>query len=265
MQAVDAQPWDPSVKALTQFPSVLDNMAKNLSWTSAMGEAYHTQAADVMSAVQVLRAKAQAAGNLKSGSQIKVVQESAQVIVIQPANPQVVYVPVYKVPVKRITQGPGHMPPRSKAPMPMGVGEARRCRKTATLRTANIKRRLKEPPARYKPRTAVRLLERRVSTTTLPWVRPQTATSMRQRTVTPTKTPAVAGRTRMELPILQLPKAMEGRKRAADHQPSVEAAAEAGNPGRRVLVVRRAGAAVGSQVNPTLQPANESKCDDWYG
>ncbi len=70
MQAVDAQSWDPSVKALTQFPSVLDNLAKNLSWTSALGEAYHTQAADVMSAVQVLRAKAQAAGNLKSGSQI---------------------------------------------------------------------------------------------------------------------------------------------------------------------------------------------------
>jgi Protein of unknown function (DUF3300) len=95
MQAVDAQPWDPSVKALTQFPSVLDNLAKNLSWTSAMGEAYHTQAADVMSAVQVLRAKAKAAGNLKSGSQITIVQESPQVIVIQPANPQVVYVPVY--------------------------------------------------------------------------------------------------------------------------------------------------------------------------
>jgi hypothetical protein len=95
MQAVDGQPWDPSVKALTQFPSVLDNLAKNLSWTSAMGEAYHTQAADVMSAVQVLRAKAKAAGNLKSGSQITIVQESPQVIVIQPANPQVVYVPVY--------------------------------------------------------------------------------------------------------------------------------------------------------------------------
>jgi len=95
MQAVDKQAWDPSVKALTQFPSVLDNLAKNLSWTSAMGEAYHTQAADVMSAVQVLRAKAKAAGNLKSGSQIKIVQESPQVIVIQPTNPQVVYVPVY--------------------------------------------------------------------------------------------------------------------------------------------------------------------------
>jgi hypothetical protein len=95
MAAVDAQTWDPSVKALTEFPSVLDNLAKNLSWTSALGEAYHTQPAEVMSAVQVLRAKAQAAGNLKSGTQIKVVQESPQVIVIQSANPQVVYVPTY--------------------------------------------------------------------------------------------------------------------------------------------------------------------------
>jgi len=95
MQAVDAQPWDPSVKALTQFPSVLSNLANNLSWTSALGEAYHTQPADVMSAVQVLRAKAYAAGNLKSGSQITVVQPSPEVIVIQPTNPQVVYVPTY--------------------------------------------------------------------------------------------------------------------------------------------------------------------------
>ncbi|MGB0122579.1 MAG: DUF3300 domain-containing protein [Silvibacterium sp.] len=95
MQAVDAQQWDPSVKAITQFPSVLDNLAKNLSWTSALGEAYTTQGPDIMSAVQVLRAKAQAAGNLKSGSQITVVQQSPQVIVIQSANPQVVYVPMY--------------------------------------------------------------------------------------------------------------------------------------------------------------------------
>jgi hypothetical protein len=95
MQAVDKQAWDPSVKALTQFPSVLENMAKNLSWTSALGETYHTQPADVMMAVQTLRAKAKAAGNLKSGSQITVVQQSPQVIVIQPTNPQVVYVPTY--------------------------------------------------------------------------------------------------------------------------------------------------------------------------
>jgi Protein of unknown function (DUF3300) len=95
MKAVDSQQWDPSVKALTQFPSVLDNLAQNLSWTSSLGEAYHTQPADVMTAVQVLRAKAKAAGNLKSGSQITVVQQSPQVIVIQPTNPQVVYVPQY--------------------------------------------------------------------------------------------------------------------------------------------------------------------------
>jgi Protein of unknown function (DUF3300) len=94
-QAVDKQTWDPSVKALTQFPSVLNNMAQNLSWTSQLGEAYHNQQADVMTAIQALRAKAKADGNLKSGSQITVVQQSPQVIVIQPTNPQVVYVPEY--------------------------------------------------------------------------------------------------------------------------------------------------------------------------
>ncbi len=95
MAAVDAQPWDPAIKALTQFPSVLSNMASNLTWTSSLGEAYHTQSADVMTAIQVLRAKAYAAGNLKSGAQLTVVQQSPQVIVIQPVNPQVVYVPMY--------------------------------------------------------------------------------------------------------------------------------------------------------------------------
>ena len=93
--AVNAQPWDPSVKALTQFPSVLSNLAQNLSWTSSLGEAYHNQPTDVMVAVQAMRAKAQAAGTLKSTPQINVVQQSPQTIVIQPANPQVVYVPQY--------------------------------------------------------------------------------------------------------------------------------------------------------------------------
>jgi hypothetical protein len=95
MQAVDKQSWDPSVKALTEFPSVLDNMAKNLSWTSSLGEAYHNQQADVMTAIQTLRAQAKAKGSLKSTPQVTVVQQSPQVIVIQPANPQVVYVPQY--------------------------------------------------------------------------------------------------------------------------------------------------------------------------
>jgi Protein of unknown function (DUF3300) len=93
--AVDKQTWDPSVKALTEFPSVLNNMAQNLSWTSQLGEAYHNQQADVMTAIQTLRAKAKAAGNLKSGAQITVVQQSPQTIVIQPTNPQIVYVPQY--------------------------------------------------------------------------------------------------------------------------------------------------------------------------
>jgi hypothetical protein len=95
MQAVDKESWDPAVKALTQFPSVLENLANNLSWTSSLGEAYHNQSADVMTAIQTLRAQAQAKGNLKSSSQITVVQQTPQTIVIQSANPQVVYVPQY--------------------------------------------------------------------------------------------------------------------------------------------------------------------------
>jgi Protein of unknown function (DUF3300) len=95
MQQVDKQSWDPSVKALTEFPSVLGDLAKNLTWTSSLGEAYHNQQAEVMTAIQTLRSQAKAAGNLKSSSQITVVQQSPQVIVIQPTNPQIVYVPQY--------------------------------------------------------------------------------------------------------------------------------------------------------------------------
>lgn len=95
---VNGQSWDPSVKALTQFPSVLNNMATNLSWTSALGDAFYNQQADVMASVQRLRAQAKAAGNLKTTPQQTVTTENQggqQVIVIQPANPQVVYVPTY--------------------------------------------------------------------------------------------------------------------------------------------------------------------------
>ena len=95
MKAVDGQPWDPSVKALTQFPTVLDQMAKNLAWTSALGDAAFNQQKDVMAAIQKLRKQAKDAGNLKTSPEIKVVQESPQTIVIQQANPQVVYVPTY--------------------------------------------------------------------------------------------------------------------------------------------------------------------------
>jgi hypothetical protein len=93
-QSVDQQPWDPSVKALTAFPSVLGNMDKNLSWTSSLGDAYYNQEQDVMDAVQVMRQKAEQAGNLKSTPQQTVTTQGSTVI-IQPASPDLVYVPAY--------------------------------------------------------------------------------------------------------------------------------------------------------------------------
>src|SRR5580658_5745070 len=92
--AVDSQPWDPSVKAITAFPSVLGNMDKNLSWTSSLGDAYYNQQPDVMTAVQVMRRKAQAAGNLKDTPQQAVTEKDSD-IEIQPVDPDVVYVPAY--------------------------------------------------------------------------------------------------------------------------------------------------------------------------
>src|SRR6202522_2119732 len=93
--AVDQQAWDPSVKALSAFPSVLGNMDKNLSWTSSLGDAYYNQQPDVMNAVQVMRQRAQAAGNLKSTPQQSVVSTQDSTILIDPASPDVVYVPAY--------------------------------------------------------------------------------------------------------------------------------------------------------------------------
>jgi Protein of unknown function (DUF3300) len=91
---VDKQDWDPSVKALTQFPSVLENMDKNLSWTSSLGEAYVNQPDDVTNAVQTLRSEAEKTGHLKTTEQEKVTTQGST-IVIEPANPEVVYVPAY--------------------------------------------------------------------------------------------------------------------------------------------------------------------------
>ena len=92
--AVNQQDWDPSVKALTQFPSVLANMDKDLSWTSELGDANVNQPQDVMDAIQFMRQQAQQAGNLKSTPQ-ETVANQGSTVVIQPANPQVIYVPEY--------------------------------------------------------------------------------------------------------------------------------------------------------------------------
>ena len=93
-QSTDEQSWDPSVKALAQFPSVLAMMDKNLSWTSALGEAYVHEPQGVMGAVQVMRSRAQQAGNLKSNEQENVTTQG-KTISIEPVNPDVVYVPAY--------------------------------------------------------------------------------------------------------------------------------------------------------------------------
>jgi Protein of unknown function (DUF3300) len=97
--ALKNQTWDESVKSLTAFPEVLDRMNKDLPWTQKLGDAFLAQQAQVMDTIQSLRGKAQTAGNLKSNEQQKVEtqKEGGQTyIVIEPANPQVVYVPTYQ-------------------------------------------------------------------------------------------------------------------------------------------------------------------------
>jgi len=122
--AANQQPWDVSVKGLTQFPGVLDQMAHNIPWTSALGDAYVNDPTDVMNAIQVMRQRAAASGNLKSNKQQHIaraprvqaapppgyapspnepayytgpemVPPPPETIVIEPADSDVVYVPAY--------------------------------------------------------------------------------------------------------------------------------------------------------------------------
>ncbi len=93
-QALVGQPWDPSVKSLVPFPQVMATLNSKLDWTQQLGYAFATQPSDVMDSVQRLRQQAQAAGYLKTTEQQTVTVEN-RTIVIEPANPQVVYVPVY--------------------------------------------------------------------------------------------------------------------------------------------------------------------------
>src|SRR4029077_5813267 len=97
--AVARQPWDPSVQALVAFPDVVQRMAGNIQWTTDLGNAFLAQQSDVMDAVQRMRSKAQGTGNLTTNAQQKVETETGeggeQAIVIEQANPDVVYVPSY--------------------------------------------------------------------------------------------------------------------------------------------------------------------------
>ena len=97
-EAVQKQPWDPSVQAMAALPDVVKRLTDDIQWTTDLGNAVLAQQSDVMDAVQRMRGKAQEKGNLKSTEQQKVetkVVESKQVIVIEQASPEVVYVPSY--------------------------------------------------------------------------------------------------------------------------------------------------------------------------
>jgi hypothetical protein len=93
-KALEAQSWDPSVKSLVNFPQVLTMMNEKLDWTQKLGDAFLAGEKPVMDTIQSLRAKAQAAGNLKTTQEQKVIVQD-KIIVIEPASPQVVYVPAY--------------------------------------------------------------------------------------------------------------------------------------------------------------------------
>jgi len=94
VKAVEQQAWDPSVKSLVAFPQVISMMDEKLDWMERLGDAFLSQQQQVMDTVQQLRQKAQAAGNLQSNDNIRV-EPQGQTIIIEQANPQVVYVPYY--------------------------------------------------------------------------------------------------------------------------------------------------------------------------
>jgi Protein of unknown function (DUF3300) len=120
--AVQKQDWDPSIQSMAVFPDLVKRLSDDIKWTTDLGNAFLAQQSDVMDAVQRMRTKAMDAGKLKSNEQMKVetqVVETKTVVVIQPANPQIVYVPtynpvvVYGPPVYMYPYPPIYYPPPS--------------------------------------------------------------------------------------------------------------------------------------------------------
>src|ERR1041384_790748 len=98
VEAVKKQPWDPSIQAMAALPDVVKRLSDDIQWTTDLGNAFLAQQKDVMDAIQRMRNKAQDTGALASNQQQKVqtqVIESKEVIVIEQASPEVVYVPSY--------------------------------------------------------------------------------------------------------------------------------------------------------------------------
>ncbi|WP_158287774.1 DUF3300 domain-containing protein [Falsiroseomonas bella] len=142
-KALEAQSWDPSVKSLVPFPDVLTMMSDQLDWTQQVGDALLGQQEDVLNAVQVLRGRAHAAGTLQSGPQqtvnvttnvvaapapgavAPVVAPPPQMIVIEPTQPETVYVPAYNPNVVYGTWPYASYPPTYYPPPPSwGIGNA---------------------------------------------------------------------------------------------------------------------------------------------
>ncbi|QSX79188.1 DUF3300 domain-containing protein [Agrilutibacter solisilvae] len=129
VKQVESQPWDPSVQSLVAFPQVLDVLGQDPAWVQKLGDAFLAQPDDVMAAMQRLRSKAQAAGNLKSTEQQTVtagpamggtttVDAPPQTIIIESADPEVVYVPNYDPTVVYGAWGYPSYPPYYYPPSP---------------------------------------------------------------------------------------------------------------------------------------------------
>jgi hypothetical protein len=121
-EALKQQDWDVAVKALCGFPEVVTRMNDNLDWTQDLGDAFLAQQADVLDAVQRMRGDAYKAGNLKTTEQQVVTQQPDKIIVIESADPQVVYVPSYSPTVVYATPPPPTYYPAMYAPPPPGTG-----------------------------------------------------------------------------------------------------------------------------------------------
>ena len=127
LKAVASQPWDPSVQSLVAFPQVLQMMGDQPDWVQNLGDAFLASSKDVLDSAQRLRAKAQQTGSLKSNEQQKVVveqepQTQQTIIRIEPANPEVVYVPAYNPTVVYGTWPYPAYPPYYYPPAPYYYG-----------------------------------------------------------------------------------------------------------------------------------------------
>lgn len=123
LEAAKDEDWDPTVKSLLQFPDVLAMMSEKLDWTTTVGDAFLAQQKDVMDSVQRLRKKANEAGNLKTTKEQKVIVEK-ETIIIQPSNPEVIYVPAYNPTVVYGTWAYPAYPPYPYYPPGYGMAAA---------------------------------------------------------------------------------------------------------------------------------------------